>query len=356
VPGFFFSGKTIQCIKTFSEDTALEFLYEYGLFLAKAVTFVLTVAIIVGLAAGAASAKSKAKKGCLHITDLTNHYKTQAADIQHELLDKKQFKQWSKQQKAQKDSGTVPAKKLFVVDFKGSMDAREADSLREEVTAILSVASVDDEVLLRLESGGGVVHGYGLAASQLDRLRQQNVALTVAIDKVAASGGYMMACIGNTILAAPFAIVGSIGVIAQLPNFNKLLKHNNIDFEQFTAGEFKRTVTLFGENNAKGRQKFQQELEATHQLFKQFVRDHRPQLDIDSVATGEHWFGYQAQALKLVDKIQTSDDYIQQQMALRPVYQVSYTLRKGLTDKIGIGFANILALWWQKLQQQSWLR
>lgn len=334
----------------------MEFLFEYGLFLAKTVTFVIAVVVIIGLAAGAAVAKTKAKKGQLQFINLTEQYKSQTADLQHELLDKKQYKQWSKAQKAKNDTVQDADKKLFVVDFHGSMDAREADSLREEVSAILSVATTDDEVLLRLESGGGVVHGYGLAASQLDRLRQHNVALTVAIDKVAASGGYMMACIGNTILSAPFAIVGSIGVIAQLPNFNKLLKQNHIDFEQFTAGEFKRTVTLFGENNDKGREKFQQELEATHQLFKQFVRDHRPQLDIDAVATGEHWFGYQALALNLVDTIQTSDDYIQRQLQQRSVYQVKYQQRKGIAEKVGLGSANILSQWWQKLQQQSWMR
>lgn len=332
---------------------ALEFLYEYGLFLAKAVTLVLALALVVGLVGGAAAAKSKPKKGQLQFTDLTKHYQSMTEDMQQQLLDKKQFKQW---QKAQRTDKTERKPKLFVVDFHGSLDAREAESLREEVTAILAVASSEDEVLLRLESGGGVVHGYGLAASQLDRLRQHPLNLTVAIDKVAASGGYMMACIGNTILAAPFAIVGSIGVIAQLPNFNKLLKQHNVDFEQFTAGEYKRTVTLFGENTDKGRQKFQHELEDTHQLFKQFVLQHRPQLDIDKVATGEHWFGYQALSLNLVDVIQTSDDYIVKQMAQRQVFQVKYQLRKGIAEKVGIGSANVLSHWWQRLVQHSWMR
>ncbi|WP_215397842.1 protease SohB [Rheinheimera oceanensis] len=328
----------------------MEFIYEYGMFLAKAVTLVAAVALIIGLIAGAAAGKARPKKGQLQFTDLTAQYKAVTEDMQQQLLDKKQFKQWQKTQHSKK-AETKP--RLFVVDFHGSMDAREAESLREEVTAILAVANKEDEVLLRLESGGGVVHGYGLAASQLDRLRKADVSLTVAIDKVAASGGYMMACIGHKILAAPFAIVGSIGVIAQLPNFNKLLKKGHIDFEQFTAGEYKRTVTLFGENNDKGRQKFQQELEQTHQLFKQFVQDHRPQLDIEQVATGEHWFGYQALPLKLVDEIQTSDAYLMSQMSQRDLFQVRYQLRKGIAEKVGMGSANILSVWWQKLMQQS---
>lgn len=325
----------------------MEFLYEYGLFLAKSVTLVVSIAAIIALIAGAASAKAWPKKAQLQFTDLSEQHEQTVQQMQQQLLDKKQFKRWIKQQNSRQAS----QQKLYVVDFNGSMDAKEVDTLREEVTAILAIATTEDEVVLRLESGGGVVHGYGLAASQLDRLRQRNIPLTVAIDKVAASGGYMMACIGNKLLAAPFAIVGSIGVIAQLPNFHKLLQRNHVDFEQFTAGEFKRTVTLFGENTAKGREKFQQELEQTHLLFKQFVQDHRPQLDIDLVATGEHWFGYQALQLKLVDVLQTSDDYITTQMQTRQVYQVKYHLRKGIAEKIGIGSAGILATWWQKLSQ-----
>ena len=331
----------------------MEFLYEYGLFLAKTATFVLAVGVIFALIAGAASGRSKAKKGELSITDLSQQYRDMQQDMQQQLLEKKQYKQWLKAQNTKADA---ERSRLFVVDFHGSMDAHEAEALREEVTAILAIANKQDEVLLRLESGGGVVHGYGLAASQLQRLRQSDIALTVAIDKVAASGGYMMACLGNTILAAPFAIVGSIGVIAQLPNFNKLLKKHNVDFEQFTAGEFKRTVTLFGENTEQGRQKFQQELEQTHVLFKQFVRQHRPKLEIEKVATGEHWFGHQALELALIDNIQTSDDYLQHQMLQKQVYQIKYQLRRGLADKVGMSTATILANWWQKLVQQNGAR
>jgi serine protease SohB len=188
-------------------------------------------------------------------------------------------------------------------------------------------------VFVRLESGGGMVHGYGLASSQLDRVRQHNVPLTVSVDKVAASGGYMMACVANTIISAPFAILGSIGVIAQLPNFNKLLKKHDIDFEQFTAGEFKRTVTMFGENTEKGKEKFIEELEETHVLFKNFVSERRPSLDMAKVATGEHWFGTTALDLGLVDSIQTSDDYLQQKSTDHKVVAVKYEVKKGLAEK-----------------------
>ncbi|WP_430456000.1 protease SohB [Rheinheimera sp.] len=324
----------------------MEFLFEYGMFLAKTLTLVLAIGAVI-LMIVIATVKPKASKGELCFDDLSADYQALKSDLQQQLLDKKAFKIWQKAA----SKATTPQAKLFVIDFTGSMDAHEVDALREEVTAVLAVAQADDAVLVRLESGGGVVHGYGLGASQLQRLRQKNIPLTVAVDKVAASGGYMMACIADKIVAAPFAIVGSIGVIAQLPNFNKLLKKNHIDFEQFTAGEFKRTVTVFGENTDKGRQKFQQELEETHVLFKHFVKRHRQQLEIDEVATGEHWFGYQALELKLVDELTTSDDYLLTQLNERQVYKVQYRIRKSIAEKLGLAAATALKSTVQQLQQ-----
>ncbi len=324
----------------------MEFLFEYGMFLAKTLTLVLAIGAVI-LMIVIATVKPKASKGELCFDDLSADYQALKADLQQQLLDKKAFKIWQKTA----NKAATPQAKLFVIDFTGSMDAHEVDALREEVTAVLAVAQADDAVLVRLESGGGVVHGYGLGASQLQRLRQKNIPLTVAVDKVAASGGYMMACIADKIVAAPFAIVGSIGVIAQLPNFNKLLKKNHIDFEQFTAGEFKRTVTVFGENTDKGRQKFQQELEETHVLFKDFVKRHRQQLEIDEVATGEHWFGYQALELKLVDELTTSDDYLLTQLSERQVYKVQYRIRKSIAEKLGLAAATALKSTVQQLQQ-----
>ncbi|MBU2891908.1 protease SohB [Colwellia sp. D2M02] len=324
----------------------MEFLYEYGLFLAKAVTFVLAVVAIIITIAGAAM-KQQHKKGELDITDLSEQFEDTEQDIIHALLTKEELKEKEKQdkkaakekvkadKKAAKSGDEVKPSKahVFVVDFNGSIDAKEVSSLREEISAILSVATKQDEVFLRLESGGGMVHGYGLASSQLDRLRQQEIPLTVSVDKVAASGGYMMACVANKIISAPFAILGSIGVIAQVPNFNKLLKKHDVEFEQFTAGEFKRTVTMFGENTEKGKQKFIEELEETHVLFKDFVNEHRPSLDIQKVATGEHWFGTTALALGLVDAIQTSDDYLQAKSKTHKVVAIKYEVKKGLADK-----------------------
>ncbi|WP_024556115.1 protease SohB [Franconibacter pulveris 1160] len=343
----------------------MDLVYEYGLFLAKIATVVVALVIVISLISNVAQRK-KHQRGELRVTRLNEQYKTMQEEIAVALLDTHQQKQWHKEQKKKEKQEAKAAKArakrgesapsgkatLYVLDFKGSIDAHEVASLREEITAVLAVAKPQDEVLLRLESPGGVVHGYGLASSQLQRLRDRNIPLTVAVDKVAASGGYMMACVANRIVAAPFAIVGSIGVVAQVPNFNRLLKRNDIDIELHTAGQYKRTLTLFGENTEEGREKFREDLNETHQLFKQFVQTMRPSLDINEVATGEHWYGLQAQEKGLVDEIRTSDDLILQQMPQKEVVSVRYTRRKKLMDKFTGSAARsldrLLLRWWQR--------
>lgn len=319
----------------------MEFLYEYGMFLAKAVTIVVAIVAVI-IVVLASTVKHKSDKGELRITNLSEELEELKHGLKEELLSKKEFKAYEKQLKLdekakEKAEGDVGKGKVFVIDFKGSIDAAEVASLREEISAILAIAEKGDEVVVNVESGGGMVHGYGLASSQLDRLRQADIPLTVCVDKVAASGGYMMACVANKIYAAPFAIVGSIGVVAQLPNFNRLLKKHEIDYEQHTAGDFKRTLTVFGENTDEGRQKFQEELEETHVLFKAFVSKYRPELNLEKVATGEHWYGQQAIELGLVDEILTSDDVVMSLAKDRKVYKLRYQVKKKLADKLAHG-------------------
>lgn len=232
--------------------------------------------------------------------------------------------------------------KIYVLDFKGDVQASAVDTIREEITLILATAKAGhDRVVVRLESPGGMVHGYGLAAAQLVRLRDAGFNVTICVDKVAASGGYMMACIANEIITAPFAVVGSIGVVAQVPNFNRLLKQHNVDFELYTAGEYKRTVTMFGENTPEGKAKFEEELQQTHSLFKHFVEKYRPQLDISKVATGEHWYGEDALKLKLIDKIQTSDAYLLEHLQQHDVYVLNTRKKPTLGEKLGLQAASI---------------
>ncbi len=231
------------------------------------------------------------------------------------------------------------SQQVFVLDFDGDIKASAVKHLREEISTLISTANAGDEVIIRLESPGGIVHGYGLAAAQLVRLKEAGLKLTICVDKVAASGGYMMACVADKIIAAPFAVIGSIGVVSQLPNFHKWLKNHDIDYEQFTAGDYKRTVTVFGENDDEDRAKYQQELEQTHALFKHFVTTYRAQLDLDKVANGEHWYGEDALKLKLVDKLQTSDSYILELMAENQVYALHSRQKPTLAEKLGLAQA-----------------
>lgn len=343
----------------------MDLLSYYGLFLAKTVTVVVAIAAIAVVIANLAMRK-RAQSGQLKLTHLDERYTEMQDNMRLAKMKPLQQKLWHKEQKKKEKLEAKTAKQqaklgrpaaaakptLYVLDFKGSMDAGEVSSLREEVSAVMAVAVAGDEVLLRLESPGGVVHGYGLAASQLQRLRDKKIPLTVAVDKVAASGGYMMACVADRIVAAPFSIIGSIGVVAQIPNFNRLLKRNEIDVELHTAGEYKRTLTLFGENTEQGREKFREDLNETHLLFKQFVHQMRPSLDIDSVATGEHWYGTQALEKGLVDAISTSDDLIIEQMAQHQVIGVRYARRKSVmsrfTDSATGSVERLLLRLWQR--------
>jgi serine protease SohB len=317
----------------------MQFWATYGLFLAKTVTLVFAILILL---AGILTITRKGKSGSknkLTIKKINEKFADLAETLQAEILDKKAYKAHCKQKKAAEKNNKKQnenKKRVFVLQFHGDMRASAVASLREEITAILQVATAEDEVVIRLESAGGLVSAYGLAASQLERLRNKKIPLTITIDKIAASGGYMMACVANRILAAPFAIIGSIGVVAQVPNFHRLLKKNDIDFEQLTAGEYKRTLTMFGENTEKARMKFQEELEEVHQLFKNFIQQNRPLVNIQQIATGEHWLASKALELKLIDELITSDNYLLNASQQADIYEVSYTTKKSLSEKIGI--------------------
>lgn len=321
----------------------MEFISEYGMFLAKAVTILIVIlAATAGIIALSSRGASGKQKEHIEVKSLNDRFRDMAHALQMAMLPhgaaKKAFKEEKKRRKEEakqlKKAPESQRHRLFVLDFHGDIKASAVNSLREEITAILSIATPEDEVLVKLESAGGMVHAYGLAASQLQRIRERQIPLTVAVDKVAASGGYMMACVADRILAAPFAILGSIGVITQLPNFHRLLKKNDIDFEQITAGDFKRTLTLFGENTDTARQKLREEVEEVHDLFKSFVTEHRPNLDIERVATGEHWHGSRALDLQLVDELKTSDDYLLESSEQRDLFEVKYVAKKPLMTRL----------------------
>jgi serine protease SohB len=350
-------------------EFSLEFLAEYGLFLAKTVTAIVGFGILVAIVAGASQKNRQGgDKGELEINPLNDQYDEINKAMSMALMDsseqkaeakkrRKEEKKLAKRKKKNAGSGADNEKRVFVIKFNGNVSASAVTNMREEVTAILTQATAQDEVVVKLESPGGMVHSYGLASSQLDRLRKKNIPITICVDKVAASGGYMMACVGDKILAAPFAVIGSIGVVAQLPNFHRLLKKNDVDFELLTAGEHKRTLTIFGENTEQGREKFIEDLQDTHQLFKSYVAERRPQIDIDKVATGEVWFGSRALELALVDELMTSDEYLTHSAKESKVFEINYVQKKKLPQRLGIAAEEsadrLLVKWWGRLTNSS---
>ena len=307
-------------------------LLEYGLFLAKTLTLVAAIVFVAGVMVNLSRRQREAEG--LKVTSLNKRLRQAADGLRQALLPKAQRRQLAKQRKQEeKASRERRRKRVYVLDFRGDIRASATNSLREEVSAVLAVAEKGDEVLLRLENAGGLVHEHGLAASQLARISERGIPLTVAVDKVAASGGYLMACIADRILAAPFAVVGSIGVLAQIPNFRRMLDERGITVEQIKAGRYKRTVSMFGDVTDEDRDKLREELEDVHTLFREMVAKHRPQLDLKRVGTGEHWYGTRALELGLVDELGTSDDWLGRLVDEADVWKVEWRRHKRLVEK-----------------------
>ncbi len=350
----------------------MEFVSEYGIFLAKAVTIVVAILVVVGTIANLGQRVRSERSGHVEVRRINRDLEARGWALKEALLEpealKQENKRWKKAEKQRHKEAAKAQKaavaageeapetrpRVFVLDFHGDIRASAVSSLREEITSVLSLASAEDEILVRLESPGGMVHSYGLAASQLARVRSAGIPLTVCVDKVAASGGYMMACVADRIVAAPFAVTGSIGVVAQIPNFHRLLRKHDIDYELLTAGEYKRTLTVFGENTDKGRAKFMEDLEDTHALFKEFIAENRPSVDVENVATGEVWFGTRALDRGLVDEIRTSDEVLVERCKAADVFEVSWVEKKSLPEKLGLAVEQaadrLILSWLQRLQ------
>ena len=323
-----------------------EFFADYGLFLVQLVTIVAVV--LIAAAVLAVAARRGAHAEALEVRHLNRQFEEQADILQRAIEGKERFKKFLKtrertRKKEKRDKTRDDRNRVFVLDFKGDIRASATESLRREVSAVLAVAKPTDQVLVRLENAGGTVHEHGLAASQLLRIQRRGIPLLVAVDKVAASGGYLMACVADRIIAAPFAIIGSVGVLFQLPNFNRLLEERGVDFEQIAAGRYKRTVTMFGKNTDEGREKLREEIVEVHELFKRQIAEHRPQVDVDGIATGEHWYGAKALELKLVDELNSSDDFLLEAAKDRDLYHVTYKRRRPLSARVLGGVEGLLS-------------
>ncbi len=332
----------------------MEFISDYGLFLAKAATIVVVVWVVLSMLVSFAHKQHEHDQ--IEIKNLNKKFEDTRLQMQQSLLSKKEskelLKQSKKENKKKQKEQSGDRKRVFVLNFVGNIKASAVKHLRKEITALLSVATPADEIVVCLENSGGLVHEHGFAASQLQRIRQREIPLTVAVDKVAASGGYMMACVANRIVAAPFSIIGSVGVLAQLPNFIRLLEKHGIDFEQVKAGDLKRTLTMFGKNTDEDRARLTEQMEETHELFKEFIAEQREVVDVQAIATGEHWLGKRALELKLVDELITSDDYLLRQSEHADIYEVKHAAPKTISEKLSssvqMAFEKVLTAWWQR--------
>ncbi len=335
---------------------------ELGAFAGKAFVITMVLVILIIVIANMIM-KARSIKEHLEVEDLGKKYRSYSDYLKFFLDNPKSAKkELKKRQKSEKkQTKTADKKTIFVIDFEGDIRATQVDTLRDKITAVLTVAKPErDEVVIRLESPGGMVHTYGLAAAQLLRFREHNIPMTACVDKVAASGGYLMACTANRIIAAPFAIVGSIGVVAQVPNLNRLLKKHQIDYEEITAGDYKRTISLLGEITDRGRQKFMEQIEGTHSLFKDFVSTYRPNMDLSKVATGEHWYGKEALALGLVDEIRSSDEHLYSLRDSARILKIDLLGKKKFSEKLAeamsLGVEKFVFRWWQRLYEDSLFR
>ena len=342
--------------------------YDFLLFLAQLLVLIGGLLIFInGIVAISSRYKTELKEGQIEVRKINEKYEAarnvlrEASWDEHDWKKEKKSekKRIKKEVKERKKQSSNPEEinsrksRLYIIDFQGDIKASQVENLREEISTVLSELGKGDEVLLRLESPGGMVHGYGLAASQLIRIKKAGAHLTVSVDKVAASGGYMMACVASEIVAAPFALIGSVGVVAQIPNIHKLLKKNEIDYEILTAGEFKRTMTVLGENTYKGREKFMLELEDTHNLFKDFVSHQRPKLNISDIATGEVWYGERAIEYGLVDSIKTSDELIQERLESWDIFSVKFVVNHSWQEKIGMAGETAITRIFSRIWQWS---
>lgn len=337
-----------------------EFLTDYGLFLVKTVTIVFAAMVIISMGVAASMKTRRHEKGEIKVKFLNDEFTEMEFILKETVLTKEQ---WKAEEKAQKKKDKEEEKlrkagkekvkrRIYVLNFDGDERASQTGNFSKEITAVLTMATPQDQVVVKLESPGGLVHSYGFAASQMSRIISAQIPLIACVDQVAASGGYMMASVANKVLAAPFAIVGSIGVVANVPNFNKILRKNDVDYTIYTAGQYKRTVSMLGEITEEGKKKFQEELEDTHVLFKDFVSTHRKVVDIDRIATGEYWYGQRALELKLVDEIMTSDEYLFSARNDAEIFEVSYELKKNIAEKFGFAVQASLENVWMKIWHQ----
>lgn len=241
-----------------------------------------------------------------------------------------------------KSEGIV-RKTAVLLSFNGDINATEVIEFGRAVSMIVQMKDLVSEVYIIINSGGGVVNGYGLLASEIERLHYSEIETYALIDQVAASGGYMAACVANHVVAAPFAYIGSIGVVSEMPNFNQILSDNGINIEQHTAGKSKRTVTPLGKITDEDRNEFKKKLERIHRSFINHVSHYRNINDADEnknsiIFSGDYWIAEETVELELglVDEISTSQEFLLDKMKEYNIIEITFQENKTKKSKLSL--------------------
>ncbi len=235
-----------------------------------------------------------------------------------------------------------PPPRLAVLRFQGLRDLNASGDQRlsEAIDEVLVNRDHFEEAVVIIDSPGGTTHGYGHAYALLERLSASGLKVTACIDRIGASGGYLMALPADRILAGPFAIVGSVGVVAGIPNVKRLLEEKGVSYRLFVAGDKKRVVHFADDDGPEVREYMDEKLAGIHTQFLQAVEKHRgDRVKLDEVRSGDHWSAEESveKGLGLVDELQTSAEYLLERN--REVALVMIERRVDITER----FAGYLA-------------
>ncbi len=325
----------------------MNFWIDFGGFALRSFWIAAMIALVVVIPIIFGARTQKRREEDVKVSSLDERFDLMEAQIRVATDGAKGAKAFLKERKKAAKLHDDSAKRVYLVAFKGDPMASGHAAFARKITAALMAARAGkDEIVVTLHSPGGLVSAYGLMAAQMQRVRRAGVELTACVDQVAASGGYMMAVVANRIVAAPFAVVGSIGVVAQVPNVNRLLKKIDVDYEELTAGEHKRPISVLAPITDEGREHFRHKLEETHVAFKDFVRENRPALNVEAVGDGDYWYATDALKLGLIDAISTSDEYLMNQRGKARLFvsdaPEKKTLMKALFGRLGEAGARMI--------------
>ena len=168
-------------------------------------------------------------------------------------------------------------------------------------------------VIIKINSPGGSPVQSELIHNRIKDLAKRNKTKVITIaEDVAASGGYMLMCAGDILLANKSSIVGSIGVISASFGFKKLIDKVGIKRRVFTKGDRKSFLDPFEEVSKKDINKLIKVQDSIFENFKDLVlKNRKKKIKPSQVFNGEFWTGEQAKSIGLVDSNEDLNSYIE---------------------------------------------